>query len=205
MRTPLRLALALLAVLAGAGAAPAQDEIDKARAEAFDQRLFARPLAAHMTFACFTRVYDAGHLAGHPQQKVAAMKLLVTAEHPPDDKAATNYAFRLGFKYRHRAARFDTAGSCNHFTPEDAGDEIRLGCGVDCDGGGLNVAVSEDAKSATVRLRRIRVWQNSKPDDEADQLEAGADDGIFRLERADNRECAALVTDRKELAALRRK
>lgn len=206
MRTRLLLSLAVLAILAGADAAPAQQEIDKTRAASFDQRLFARPLAAHMTFACFTRVYDAGHLARHPEQKVAAMKLLVTAEHPPEDKAATSYAFRLGFKYRHRASRFDSAGSCDHFTPEDAGDEIRLGCGVDCDGGGLNVAVAKDDKSAVVRLRRIRVWQNSKPDDDAEHsLEAGADDGIFRLERADNRECAALVTDRKELAALRRR
>ena len=206
MRTPLRLALAVLAILAGANAAPARDEIDRTRADGFNQRLFARPLAAKMTFACFTRVHDGEHLAKHPQQKVAAMKLLVTAEHPPDDKAVTNYAFRLGFKYRHRASRFDSAGSCNHFTPEGAGDEIRLGCGVDCDGGGLNVAVSEDAKSVIVRLTRIRIWQNSKPDDDAEHsLVSGADDGIFRLERTDNRECAALVTDRKELAALRRK
>ncbi|MGQ0685561.1 hypothetical protein [Bradyrhizobium sp.] len=205
MRTPLQLALAVLAILAGPSAAPAQDEIDKTRADAFDKRLFARPLAAKMTFACFVRAYDAEHLAKHPQQKVAAMKLLVTAENVPDDKTV-NYAFRLGFKYRHRSGNFDSSGSCNHFTPEDAGDEIRLGCGVDCDGGGLNVAVSGDAKSAIIRLTRIRIWQNAKPDDDAEHsLVAGADDGIFRLERADNKACAALVTDSKELAALRRK
>ncbi|MDX3966501.1 MAG: hypothetical protein QHD01_07870 [Bradyrhizobium sp.] len=51
-----------------------------------------------------------------------------------------------------------------------------------------------------------RVWQNNKPDDEAEQsLVAGADDKIFRLDRTDNSECASLVTDRKELAALRHK
>jgi hypothetical protein len=205
MRMPLRLILAVLAVLAGAGAAPAQEEIDKAKTATFDKRLFAGPLAPKTSYACFVRIYDAGHLAKHPKQKVAAMKLLVTAEHPPDEKV-TNYSFRLGVKYRHRSGNFDSSGSCNHFIPEDAGDEIRLGCGVDCDGGGLNVAVTKDDKSAVIRLERVRIWQNNKPDDEAEhELVAGDDDKMFRLDRTDNRECASLVTDRKELAAIRRK
>jgi hypothetical protein len=205
MRMPLRLILAVLAVLAGASAAPAQEEIDKAKTATFDKRLFAGPLAPKTSYACFVRIYDAGHLAKHPKQKVAAMKLLVTAEHPPDEKV-TNYSFRLGVKYRHRSGNFDSSGSCNHFIPEDAGDEIRLGCGVDCDGGGLNVAVTKDDISAVIRLERVRIWQNNKPDDEAEhELVAGDDDKMFRLDRTDNRECASLVTDRKELAAIRRK
>ena len=67
MRTHLRLTLALLAVLAGAGASPAQEEIDKAKAAAFDKRLFAAPLAPKTTYACFIRNYDAEHLAKHPK------------------------------------------------------------------------------------------------------------------------------------------
>ena len=86
---------------------------------------------------------------------------------------------------------------------EDAGHEIRYGCGVDCDGGGIGVAVSKDDKSAIISLERIRIWQNSKPDDEGSELVAGADDKVFRLDRVDTRECASLVTDRKELAALK--
>ena len=35
-------------------------------------------------------------------------------------------------------------------------------------------------------------------------LVAGADDKIFRVDRAEASECAELVTDRKELAALRK-
>jgi hypothetical protein len=61
------------------------------------------------------------------------MKLLVSAEIPPED-ATTNYSFRLGFKYRHRSGDFDSSGSCNHFGTK----EMRFGCGVDCDGGGIN-------------------------------------------------------------------
>jgi hypothetical protein len=86
------------------------------------------------------------------------------------------------------------------------GDEVRLGCGVDCEGGGIGIALSKDDKSAIVRLESIRVWLHDKPDEEAERsLVAGSDDGIFRLDRTDNSECAALVTDRKELAALRHK
>ena len=41
--------------------------------------------------------------------------------------------------------------------------------------------------------------------DASNDLVAGADDKIFRVDRAELRECAELVTDRKELAALRHK
>jgi hypothetical protein len=199
-----RLLLVLSLATLVSGTAAAQEEIDKAKAATFDMRLFAGPLQPKMTFACFVRGYDAEHLAKHPKQKVSAMKLLVTAETVPDEKP--NYSFRLGLKYRHRSGNFDTSGSCSHVIAENTDGEIRLGCGVDCDGGGLETAVSKDDRSAVIRLERVRIWQNNKPDDEAEHsLTAGTDDKVFRLDRIDNRECASLVTDRKELAALRRK
>jgi hypothetical protein len=109
--------------------------VDKAKATAFDARMFAGPLG-QKTYACFVRRYDASHLAQHPKQKVSAMKLLVTAEDAPEDKTV-NYSFRLGFKYRHRAGNFDSSGYCSHIVAENTGGEIRLGCGVDCEGGGI--------------------------------------------------------------------
>ncbi len=46
----------------------------------------------------------------------------------------------------------------------------------------------------------------NKPDDEArDALSAGADDKVFRVDRTETSDCAELVTDRKELAAIRHK
>jgi hypothetical protein len=119
-------------------AAHAQDGIDKAKAAAFDKRLFAGPVG-EKTDACFVRQYDGSHLTQHPKQKVSAMKLLVTAEIPPAEKT-TSYSFRLGIKYRHRSGNFDSSGYCNHVVAESAGNEIRFGCGVDCEGGGINVA-----------------------------------------------------------------
>lgn len=133
------------------------------------------------------------------------MKLLVSAETDAEDKQLHN-SFRLGFRYRHRSGDFDSSGSCHHAVFTKEGNEVRLGCGVDCEGGGLGIALSKDDKSAVVRLESIRVWLHNKPTEGDDQsLVAGSDDGIFRLDRADNSECAALAYDRKELAALRHK
>ncbi len=197
MKLPL---FAILALATSIGAGHAGDGIDKAKADAFDERIFAGPVAGK-AYACFVRRHDADHLARHPKQKVAAMKLLVTAE-IPEGEENLSYSFRLGVKYRHRNGDLVSTGSCSHVVAEVDGDEIRLGCGVDCDGGGIDVALSGNDASAIIRLERIRIWQNNKPDDDdEEELVAGADDGIFRLDRAQLRECASLVTDRKELAA----
>jgi hypothetical protein len=205
----LRMTLAVAAIMAAGtlGATPGHSEeeegIDKAQAHALDARMFAGPLGKK-AYACFVRRYDPDHLARHPLQKVRAMKFLVSAEVPPGETA--NYSFRLGFKYRHRSGDFDASGSCNHFVTDEEPKEMRFGCGVACDGGGINVAMSGDNKSAIVRLEQITVWRNNKPDDDAqDSLVAGADDKIFRLDRTVTSECASLVTDRKELAAMRHK
>lgn len=197
-----------LAALAGAAHAEEADksrETTKAEVDAFNARIYGGP-PGDTAYACFVRRYDADHLARHPKQKVAAMKLLISAESDEESKQVQN-SFRLGFRYRHRSGDFDSSGSCgSHAVLLKDGDEVRLGCGVDCEGGGIEVALSKDNKSAIVRLEQVRVWQNNKPDDEAERsLVAGADDRIFRLDRTANSDCASLVTDRKELAALRHK
>ena len=201
----LPLALAAFAGLAHADDADKVRETTKAEVDAFNVRLYgATP--GDKAYACFVRRYDAEHLARHPKQKVASMKLLISGEADKEDKRLHN-SFRLGFRYRHRSGDFDSSGSCgSHAVLLSQGDEVRMGCGVDCEGGGIEVALSKDNKSAIIRLEQVRVWQNNKPDDEAEHaLVAGADDKIFRLDRTDNSECAGLVTDRKELAALRHK
>ena len=113
------LIVAAVASVVGTSACHAQEGVDKAKATAFDNRMFGGPLS-QKTYACFVRRYDASHLAQHPKQKVSAMKLLVTAEDAPEDKTV-NYSFRLGFKYRHRAGNFDSSGFCNHVVAENSG------------------------------------------------------------------------------------
>ncbi len=87
-----------------------EDGIDKAQADAFDVRMFTKP-PGNKAYACFARRYDPDHLARHPKQKVSAMKLLVTAEIPEEEKTY-NYSFRLGVRYRHRWGDFDSSGFC---------------------------------------------------------------------------------------------
>ena len=162
MRTPSMIALiaaAMLALPATVGRAQ-EVGIDKAKADAFDVRMFVTA-PGKKAYACFVRRYDPDHLARHPKQKVSAMKLLVTAEIPSDENI-TNYSFRLGVKYRHRSGDFDSSGFCSHVVAEDAGNEMRFGCGVDCDGGGIGVALSKDDKSAIIRLERVRAKQQAR-------------------------------------------
>jgi len=206
MKLALVLPLALAAFIGVVRAEEADDihEANKTEAETFNARMYAGT-PGNKAYACFVRRYDAEHLARHPKQKVASMKLLVSAEVDEEDKQLHN-SFRLGFRYRHRSGDFDSSGFCHHVVFVKDGNEVRLGCGVDCEGGGIGVALSKDDKSAIVRLEQVRVWQHNKPDEDAERsLVAGADDRIFRLDRTDTSECASLVTDRKELAALRHK
>jgi hypothetical protein len=206
MKFSLFAAVIFATFIGAARAEEAEDirEAGKTEAETFNARMYAGT-PGNKAYACFVRRYDAEHLARHPKQKVALMKLLVSAEFDSEDKQLHN-SFRLGFKYRHRSGDFNSGGSCSHVVFVKDGNDVRLGCGVDCEGGSIGVALSKDDKSTVVRLVRVRVWQNNKPDDDAEQsLVAGADDGIFRLNRTDARECASLVTDRKEVAALRHK
>ncbi|MGJ4943181.1 hypothetical protein ACQR1W_21565 [Bradyrhizobium sp. HKCCYLS1011] len=198
-----------------AAPARADETISKSQADAFDVRVFAKP-PGRKAYACFMRHYDADHLARHPKQKVAAMQLLITAEIADRDSALA-YSFRLGINDRDRPGDFDSSGACDHALAENAHHEIRDSCPMDCEGGGIEVALSKDDKSAIVRLARITMWQRdnkpdtakpdiAKPNSEAsDALVAGSDDKIFLLDRTDPSDCAGLVTDRKELAALRHK
>ena len=191
-------------VLGSTGLAAAQTQIMASEKAEFDKRMFGREPAANAnTYACFVRRYDADHLARHPHQKVTSMKLLYTSE-MFEGNTTLDQHFRLGVTFRNTRGDYDSSGSCNHFRSEEGKGEIRFGCGVDCDGGGINVAVNKDDKSVLVRLERVRIWQHNKPDEGASSsLVAGKDDAMFRLDRAPLEECSSLITDRKELAAIR--
>ena len=196
----LRIFFAGAMLAASAAFAQAEDGIDKARADRLDTRVFGGNPGKKAS-ACFVRRYDADHLARHPRQKLSAMLLLLTAE-VEDGETELSYSFRFGVKYRDRPGDFDSSGGCSHAIADDKGHAIRFDCSVDCEGGGINVAPAKDDKSVIVRLDQIRIWQRGKPDDQATEvLRGGADDRIFRLERSDPGDCAALVTDDKELAS----
>jgi len=201
---------AILALATGTSTASAQDEVKDnpkgAGSDEFVTRLFAGTMRQKNSYACFSREYDVAHLASHKLQKVAAMRLLVTAERVPQDEAL-NYSFRLGVRFRHRSGNFDSSGDCGHAAvAQETSDRAVLKCSVDCDGGGLEIGITSDNKSTMIRLERVRIWRRNNPDEEAaDALVAGVDDRVFRLHRVSLKDCTSLVTDRKELAALRHK
>ncbi len=202
--------LALANSLAHAEGATLDAQKKSAKVPAVDEfvtRVFGGPVSPdRKTYACFTRAYDSEHLAAHPQQKVSVMKLLLTAEQDTEEHEM-NYSFRLGVKYRNKTGNYDSSGDCGHgkFSDEKT-NEAMLGCGVDCDGGGIDVLMAKDDKSAIVKLERIRIWKdNNYDEDAARDLVAGADDKVFRLDRTTLQDCEQLVTDRKELAAIRHK
>lgn len=188
-------------------AASAQDNAkdnaksEKASQAAFDKRVFGGPIG-NKAVACFVRRYDASHLAQHPKQKVSSMKLLVTAENHP--KEPTAYAYKVGVQFRNKPGNFDGGSACSHMVDDDNGKKISFSCDVEC-GGGLEIAMSKDDKSAIVNLEVIGVWDRKHPKKDAVTLEGGADDKTFRLDRVDNAQCADLQTNHKEIASLQRK
>ena len=207
------LLILLIGVATAAAAQALADDLQQTDA-AFAKRMFAGAVPKPKAYACFARRYDAAHLAAHPLQKVAAMKLLITAEMVPEDKAFA-YSFRLGVTFRDRPGDFDSSGDCGHAPTVKAldatefavPDGIDFTCSVDCDGGGISVNLAHNDTALIVKpLDRIRIWKGKDFDEAAaTALNAGTDDKIFRLDRVKPDECASLITDRKELAALRHK
>jgi hypothetical protein len=195
-------ALPLVAALAVASplAAHAEgDGLDPAKVAAFDKRVFRGPVDQKAS-ACFMRSYDARHLAQHPKQTVTAMKLLVTAEKTPGEP--TSYAYKIGVRLRHRTGNFDGGSYCDHLLSADGHERLSFSCDIDCGGGGLEIAMSRDNKSAIVRLEAIAVADREHPDDESVSLQGGTDK-VFRVDRVDSKECDELLGKSDKVAELK--
>jgi hypothetical protein len=174
--------------------------------EAFQKQVFGRPLATKNLHACFSRVYDAGHLAQHLQQNVRAMLLLATGD--TSDANAPTYRLGLGVTFRKSETHFESAGSCGsiHDTNELGTGAKAVHCGVDCGGGAIDVAL-RDASSVRVSIPEgARIWRAGADDYEPgnERRRFGSDDKIFRLDKTALVNCLRLADDDKEKAALRR-
>jgi hypothetical protein len=193
--------LALTAAIAGAsfdaraGGSPED--------EAFQKKLFGRAVGDNQTIhACFSRVYDPAHLAQHPRQNVRTMNLLVKVSQHPD---GTNYGVRVGVMFRQSGAHFESAGDCSSIHgSSEAGNKAGVAhCGVDCDGGSIDVAI-KDAKSVVVSIPfGARIWRPGS-DEPGTRKRFGADDKVFRLDKVALTQCLALADDKKEKAIMRR-
>ena len=193
----------MVAALAAGGVAARGDDAAQAdQAAQYAKRMFAgRFDAKGKSYACFARRYDAAHLAKHPKQTVKYMTLLVSAEMLPEDKQL-NYGFQFNVGFRDRKGKFSSSGSCGHAAAyEDSADKLHIGCGVDCDGGGVSIELADADKAVLLRLGSVAIWNDSKPDDERDSMEAGADDGVFRLDRVKLDACKPMMRSQDDKPA----
>jgi hypothetical protein len=181
----------LMGVAAGGSFATAANNVP---IDSFAKRVFAGKVADKgKSYACFVRRYDAAHLAKHPAQKVTSMRLLVSAELVPEDKAL-NYTFAMALTFRDRRGNFSSGGSCGHPTAsQETADKLVLGCSVDCDGGGVSLELVNADKSVLLSIDRVAIWDDNKPDDERASLEGGTDDRKFRLDRVSLDQCRSLI------------
>jgi hypothetical protein len=93
---------------------------------------------------CLSRTYDAAHLKEHPKQQVTAMTLSIRYMPLAEDEATLiakddggvekqyfRYDFLLAAKTRERKETLYASGDCS--------SAEGIGCGVDCDGGGIDI------------------------------------------------------------------
>ena len=183
---PGRRALLGALALAGALSAPALAQV-VAPGEEGELANFLPPRPD--TQICYARKYGADHLQAHPAQTVTEIAFrLAYYRHEPDDtykEGQRNYYFAMLAKRRSDAKALTAFGECR-----PNGD--RIWCGVECDGGGVGVSRKPGDK-VLVSLGedgRIRMSEGCD-EEEAVDLEAGADDREFLLGRVEGAACPA--------------
>ena len=194
-QTPLLVA-AWLSVLASA--AFAQDS----KVDDFARRMFATKSDDTSASACFVRSYDPAHLARHRKQTVSAMKMLVSAE-KVEDQTWLSYSYDLGIKFRDRNGDYAAKFFCGEARMSDVRREgVRIYCHDGCEGGGVEIALSPNAKSIIVKVEDVVVWPADRPQDMDAQFDfkTGVGDRVFRLDRVDMENCNSLKKS-EEVAA----
>ena len=201
----MRPAALLLMSLLGAGMA------QTARAESpqdavFAARVIGKPAGKGAASACFVRAYAADHLAQHPRQNVRQMRMLVTTRVEEDGNRG--YELRLHAQFRASGQIYETQGSCGSLHAEgDASDpSAQAHCGVDCDGGAIDVALRGDNSILVSIPEGARLWRaGSNGDDETAPSAGhgfGADDKVFRLDRAGMSQCLSMAGNAKDRKSL---
>jgi len=129
--------------------------------------------------ACYARLYDAKHLASHPDQKVTAMELrLVLRTAGSDDEPGIGHLFQMRVKTRGSKDTLSGTGPCM----VEGG---KVFCGIECDGGGVFVKKRDDG---SLLVSFDDMWgirlAGDCGEDEADgkELLPGKDDRSFRLD-----------------------
>jgi hypothetical protein len=157
--------------------------------------------------ACYARTYDKAHLAQYPKQKVTEMIFslryttlgedeahLVATEGGGVEKQYFDYDFTLAAKVRDQSKTLYASGDCTSLEG--------IGCGVDCDGGGVQIEpVPGPDDTILVRLDRdysyIRMSLGCSEGEDV-ELKGGDDDKVFKLTKAPAALCNAMETDTRK-------
>jgi hypothetical protein len=155
-------------------------------------RIFGRDPGMQAAHACFRRHYDKGHLAGHPRQNVTDMIVYVGKEEGTDQY----YSVNMQVNFRQLAKPFQVSGSCS----TGADGKKALSCGIDCDGGHIDVRVKNDMSLLVEIPEYARIFDPADLDsddraDVPDKARFGADDKIFRVDRTDLGDCVPVIYD----------
>jgi len=168
------------------------------------------PLPSHLplkTESCFGRSYDAAHLSAHPKQRVTSFYLArefkedrnLEFDPTPEQELKDNDGeygrinINAYVRFRDRKGVYTNGLSCGK------GDDGKVRCGVDCDGGSFDLKAS----GASLLLENqgfVVVGGCGASEDEQENEEhvmPGADDKVFRL---DPKPVAACMAERAAMA-----
>lgn len=155
-------------------------------------KIFGRDPGAKAANACFARHYTKAHLASHPKQNVTDMLLYVSKQEGTDPY----YGLQMQVNFRQLKKPFQVAGGCSQGTD---GKHV-LGCGIDCDGGHLDVRLKNETSLLIEIPESVRIYDPSADESASDDdlpkgARFGEDDKLFRLDRTALKDCAALIYD----------
>ncbi len=142
--------------------------------------------------ACWRRVYDAKHLAAHPQQKVTELIFFLRVS---GLDAGGNYVFKnphhivynfaMSLKRRNDKRALAVGGDCL--------GQNKVECVVDCDGGGVTIDGLPSGDGLSVSLDQGGIGFGGDCDTTRGiWVKPGADDRVFHLDPVAAEACTAL-------------
>lgn len=136
---------------------------------------------------CYARTYDAAHLAAHPDQVVAAMRMRVAVE---DDLRFA--AMTVTFADQGHAGRNGFGGrTLRQWVDCREDGRGRPFCGVECDGGWF-IVTRQDAVGLTFRTDSLMVGDTEGCGGAVDLAEFPGQAVFYRLNRVDDAVCEGM-------------
>lgn len=175
-----------------------------------DEEKKESPLPSHLplkTEACFGRSYDAAHLAAHPKQRVTSFYLSrefkedenLEFDPTPEQELKGNdgeygrVSVNAYVRFRDRKGVYTNGLSCGK------GDDGKVHCGIDCDGGSFNLKASGQSllleNQGFVVVGGCGASEDEQENEE--HVSPGTDDKVFRL---DPKPVSACMTERAAMA-----